>query len=167
MLGAVLDGHGLQGLVQLAWEEGGCPVAISLPGRALEASAPKAAPLAAAEPTLRVPIVAGGDPIGTVSIYGGLNGDGPEVDCREVANAAALAAVAELGGAEARDEGEHDLRASAIEDLREGSGGNVLPRVARLGRAPSSGGIVLAAEIPSSRPRGAVGLIETEWPGSL
>lgn len=167
MLGAVLDGQGLQGLAELAWEEGGCPVSIELPGSGLAASAPDPAIAATQTAAIEIPIVAGGDPIGTVRVYAGQNGDTPEVDCEEVGRAAALAAVAQLAVTEARDEVEHDLRASLLEDLRSGATGDILRRAARLGCSPTGGGIALVSEILSSKPRGAVGLIETEWPGAL
>lgn len=176
MLGAVLEGGGLQGLAQLAWEEAGCPIEISLPSRGLAALAPLSAEpagkrrseeVAVEEVAVEVPIFAGRVRVGAVRVFAGANGDRPEVDCEEVARAAALAAVAQLAVSEARDEVEHELRASLIEDLRAGASDDVLRRAGRLGCRPTDGGFVLAAEIRTSKPDGVIGLIETDWPGAL
>jgi DNA-binding PucR family transcriptional regulator len=70
---------------------------------------------------------------------------------------------------DARDEVEHDLRASLIEDLRSGrvEGGEVARRAARLGCDLERGAIAMVAEVRSQKPRGAAALIEAEWPGAL
>src|SRR3954468_13493187 len=169
LLGAVLDGEGLQGLTELAAVQAGGPVAIVLPARGLTVSSPVDVQVEGAVAEVEVPIVAGGERVGSVLVLASLNGAKPEVDREEVARAAALAALAELAVVDARDEVEHDLRASLIEDLRSGDvdGANATTRAARLGCELSRGAVGLAAEIESRKPRGAAALIEGEWPGSL
>src|SRR4051812_6505325 len=102
MLGAVLDGDGLQGVAELAAVEAGGPVAIMLPARGLEVRWPPEG-ANGAEPEVEVPILAGDERIGSVLVLASGNGV-PEVDREEVARAAALAAVAEVAVADARDE---------------------------------------------------------------
>jgi sugar diacid utilization regulator len=121
---------------------------------------------------IAVPVEAGADEIGAVLVMTP-NGTGPEgapaIDSEEVARAAAFAAVAELAVTEARDEVQHDVRASLIEDLRSGKveGVEVERRAARLGCELPRGALVLVAELRSQKPRGAAALIESEWPGAL
>lgn len=166
LLGAVLSGEGLQGVVELAAVEAGGPVAIVLPARGLTVSSPQGAMANGAAAEVEIPIVAGEDRIGSVLVLASANGK-PQVDREEIGRAAALAALAELAVVDARDEVEHDLRASLIEDLRVGKGDGAAPRAARLGSDLSRGGVAVAAEIRSQKPRGAAALIESEWPGSL
>jgi sugar diacid utilization regulator len=99
----------------------------------------------------------------------GVGPDTPLVDREEVARAAAFAAVAELAVTEARDEVEHEVRASLIEDLRAGDvdAAEVERRAARLGCELPGGALVLIAELRSQKPRGAAALVESEWPGAL
>jgi sugar diacid utilization regulator len=119
-----------------------------------------------------VPVQAGDDEVGAVVVMAP-NGTAPEgappIDSGEVVRAAAFAAVAELAVSEARDEVEHDVRASLIEDLRAGkvAGAEVERRAARLGCELPRGALVLVAELRSQKPRGAAALVESEWPGAL
>jgi PucR family transcriptional regulator, purine catabolism regulatory protein len=188
MLGAVLGGAGLEGVAELASLETGGPVAIVLPARGLSASSNGGVPAELARFVARrlqgedppdpdgldvaVPIRAGEDQIGAVLVMGS-NGsarsDVPPIDSEEVARAAAFAAVAELAVTEARDEVEHDVRASLVEDLRAGKveGAEVERRAARLGCELPNGGLVLIAELRSQKPHGAAALVESEWPGAL
>ena len=169
MLGAVLGGEGLQGVADLAAGEAGGPVAILLPARRLSAISPQGTEVNGARPDVEVPVLAGEHPVGSVAVFGNGGGAGPEVDREEVARTAALAAVAGLAVADARDEVEHDLRASLIEDLREApvETADTLRRAGRLGCDLADGAIALAAEIRSHRPRAAAALIEAEWPGAI
>ena len=171
MLDAVLGGEGLQGLADLAASEAGGPVAIELPARGLGARSPEGVDGRFAL-ELEVPVRAGESQIGAVKVFASSNGNGagaPAVDREEVARAAALAAIAEVAVAEARDEVEHDLRASLVEDLRAGvvDGPEVARRAARLGCDTARGALALVAEIQSRKPRGAAALVESEWPGSI
>jgi sugar diacid utilization regulator len=169
MLGAVFGGEGLEGVADLASLEAGGPVAIVLPARGLAARAPAGLDPDQEQVELEVPIVSGEERIGSVRMLRSENGSGPEIDREEVARAAALAVLAEVAMADARDEVEHDLRASLIEDLRAGEveAHEVTRRAARLGCELVRGAVALVAEIRSSKPRAAAALIETEWPGSL
>jgi sugar diacid utilization regulator len=188
MLGAVLGGEGLEGVAELASMETGGPVAIVLPARGLSASSSGTVAeelagyvvqrLAGAEAgppdgvEVAVPVRAGEDEIGAVLVMssnGAAPADSPPIDSEEVARAAAFAAVAELAVAEARDEVEHQVRASLIEDLRSGKveGADVERRAARLGCELPRGALVLVAELRSRKPRGAAALVESEWPGAL
>jgi sugar diacid utilization regulator len=188
MLGAVLGGEGLEGVAEIASLETGGPVAIVLPARGLSASSSGAVPKelvryvdrrlqgADADPpdgiVVAVPVQAGADEIGAVVVMAS-NGTAPQgappIDNEEVARAAAFAAVAELAVTEARDEVEHDVRASLVEDLRAGKveGAAVERRAARLGCELPRGALVLVAELRTQKPRGAAALVETEWPGAL
>jgi PucR C-terminal helix-turn-helix domain/GGDEF-like domain len=187
MLGAVLGGDGLEGVAELASLETGGPVAIVLPARGLSASS--AGPvteeqsdyvsrrLAGEEAELpagvevAVPVRAGEDEIGAVLVMSsnGAGPDAPPIDGEEVGRAAAFAAVAELAVTDARDEVEHQVRASLIEDLRAGKvdGADVSRRAARLGCELPQGALILVAELRSQMPRGAAALVETEWRGAL
>ena len=169
LLGAVLDGDGLAGVAELASIEVGGPVAITLPSRGLVVSHPEGAAADGAAVELEVPILAGEREIGSVQLLASANGAGPQVDGAEVARAAALAVLADVAVADARDEVEHELRASLIEDLRNGdvAGAEVARRAARLGSELPRGAVALVAEVQSSRPRGAAALVESEWPGAL
>jgi sugar diacid utilization regulator len=188
MLGAVLGGEGLGGVAELAFLETGGPVAIVLPARGLSASSSgtvaeelagyvvqrlagaEVGPPAGVE--VAVPVKAGEDEIGAVlmmSSNGAAPADSPPIDSEEVARAAAFAAVAELAVTEARDEVEHQVRASLIEDLRSGKveGAEVERRAARLGCELPRGALVMVAELRSQKPRGAAALVESEWAGAL
>lgn len=188
MLGAVLGGEGLQGLADMAAAEAGGPVAIVLPARGIalcspaEAGGPGLTDAVSSWLEARAngvpggsefaePVTVGDRPIGAVLALGGPNGAGPvpAVDPSEVLRAAAVATLAEVAVADARDEAEHELRASLLEDLRDGTvdPAEVARRAARLGCELSSGAIALIAEIETSRPRHAAALIEGDWPGSL
>ncbi len=191
LLGAVLGGDGLQGVADLAAAEAGGPVAIVLPARGIAVSAPPgrvSAELSAyvsrrvgggerAEPPapveVEVPVLVGERQIGAVVVLSAGNGSAPDrapaIDGDEVARAAAMAAITEVAVSDARDEVEHDLRASLIEDLRTGAvgGAAVARRADRLGCELVRGGLAMVNEIESAKPRGAAALIESEWPGAL
>ncbi len=187
MLSAVLGGDGLEGVAELASLESGGPVAIVLPARGLfAASAGEISEEQAAYVGKRlagervelpqgvqfaVPVQAGEDEIGVVLMMGGngASAETPAVDGEEVGRAAAFAAVAELAVSEARDEVEHQVRASLIEDLRAGKvdRADVSRRAARLGCELPGGALIIVSELRSQMPRGAAALIESEWPGAM
>src|SRR4051794_13547587 len=173
LIGAILAGEGLQGLAELTAAEAGGPVAIVLPARGLEVAAPEGLDLGHCQVEVEVPVRAGESEIGQVRMLVSTNGAAPNglpsIDREEVARAAALAAVTEVAMVDARDEVEHDLRASLIEDLRGGrvEGSDVARRAARLGCDLERGALVMVAEVKSRKPRGAAALIEAEWPGAL
>jgi sugar diacid utilization regulator len=189
MIEAVLDGEGLQGVAELAAAEAGGPVAIVLPPRALAARAPGGgelhglaeyakAPVADTEATapdritLERSIEAGGQRVGVVLL---LEDDSAEdeppvkVDREEVLRAAALAALAEVAVADAREQAERKMRGGLIEELRsrEIDAAEATSKAARLGCDLSRGAIALVAEIESASPSHATALVEAEYEGSL
>jgi sugar diacid utilization regulator len=189
MIEAVLDGEGLQGVAELAAAEAGGPVAIVLPPRGLAARAAgggelnglaeyakaRLADSEAAAPdrlALERSIEAGGQRVGVVLL---LEDDSDEdeppvkVDREEVLRAAALAALAEVAVADAREEAERKLRGGLIEELRslEIDAAEATSKAARLGCDLSRGAIALVAEIESASPSHATALVEAEYEGSL
>jgi sugar diacid utilization regulator len=188
MIEAVLDGEGLQGVAELAAAEAGGPVAIVLPPRGLAARAPGGGELnglaeyakarvtetAATAPdpiALERAIEAGGRVVGVVLLLGeGAAGDQPVlVDREEVLRAAALAALAEVAVADAREEAERRMRGGLIEELRshELSTADATGKAARLGCDLARGAIALVAEIRSASPSHASALVEAEYEGSI
>jgi hypothetical protein len=137
MIEAVLDGDGLQGVAELAAAEAGGPVAIVLPPRGLAARAPgggelnglaeyakaRVAETRATAPgpiALERSIEAGGQIVGVVLLLEEPPADAEQpvlVDREEVLRAAALAALAEVAVADARDEAERKMRGGLIEEL--------------------------------------------------
>jgi sugar diacid utilization regulator len=189
MIEAVLDGEGLQGVAELAAAEAGGPVAIVLPPRGLAARAPGGGKLnglaeyararvadaeaAAPDPiALERAIEAGGQPVGIVLLLGDESADREprvKVDREEVLRAAALAALAEVAVADAREEAERKLRGGLIEELRtrEIDTAEVTSKAARVGCDLARGAIALVAEIESASPSHATALVEAEYEGSL
>jgi sugar diacid utilization regulator len=188
MIEAVLDGEGLQGVADLAAAEAGGPVAILLPPRGLAARAPEAGEmngldeyarerLARTEAAAPYPVAiersieAGGQVVGLVLLLENPeNGTEPVlVDREEVLRAAALAALAEVAVADAREEAERKMRGSLIEELRsrELDTADATTKAARLGCDLARGAIALVAEISSASPSHATALIEAEYEGSL
>jgi sugar diacid utilization regulator len=188
MIEAVLDGEGLRGVAELAAAEAGGPVVIVLPARGLAARAPGEADLnglaeytrakvADANPAPPQPIAhetsieAGGEPVGLVLLLAQENEseEAALVDRDGVLRAAALATLAELAVADAREEAERRLRGSLIEELRtrEVETAEATSKAARLGCDLGRGAIALVAEITSSSPSHAIALVEGEYEGSL
>ena len=189
MIEAVLDGEGLQGVAELAATEAGGPVAIVLPPRCLAARAPGGGELnglaeyakarvADTRATAPDPIAmerlieAGGQVVGVVLLLDQGSGDGGQpvlVDREEVLRAAALAALAEVAVADAREEAERKLRGGLIEELREHEVETAVAtsKAVRLGCDLARGAIALVAGISSASPSHATALIEAEYEGSL
>jgi len=188
MIEAVLDGEGLRGVAELAAAEAGGPVAIVLPTRGLAARAPggadlnglaeyaraKVADASAAPPqpiAHEASIEAGGERVGLVLLLA--QDDQGEraapVDRDGVLRAAALATLAEVAVADAREEAERRLRGGLIEELRtrEVETAEVTSQANRLGCDLGRGAIALVAEITSSSPSHATALVEGEYEGSL
>jgi sugar diacid utilization regulator len=189
MIEAVLDGEGLRGVAELAAAEAGGPVAILLPPRGLAARSPgdgemnglaeyakariadseASAPAAVA---LERAIEAGGQIVGVVLLLESEPGNGEldlRVDREEVLRATALAALAEVAVADAREEVERKMRGGLIEELRarEIETAEVTNKSARLGCDLARGAIALVAEINSTSPSHATALVEAEYEGSL
>jgi sugar diacid utilization regulator len=189
MIEAVLDGQGLQGVAELAAAEAGGPVAIVLPPRGLAARAPwggelnglaeyakaRVADTAATTPdaiALERSIEAGGQTVGVVLLLDEPLPDGGEavlVDREEVLRAAALAALAEVAVADAREDAERKMRGGLIEELRdrEVETAEATSKAARLGCDLARGALALVAEIESASPSHASALVEAEYEGSL
>jgi sugar diacid utilization regulator len=188
MLAALLGGERLRGIAELAAEEAGGPVAIVLPARGLaDASAPDVAleelsdfaakrlrglgPKAPEQVELEHEVTAGERPIGYVLALRASSNDLPDlaVDREEILRTTALAALAEVAVAEARDEVADEVRGSLLEDLRAGrvEASETARRAARLGCDLSHGAVAVVAEVRSSRPRHAAALIATEHEGSI
>ena len=188
MIEAVLDGEGLRGVAELAAAEAGGPVAIVLPARGIAARAPGEADLnglaeytrarvADANPAPPQPIAheisieAGGEPVGLVLLLAQENQseEAALVDRDGVLRAAALATLAEVAVADAREEAERRLRGGLIEELRtrEVETAEATSKAARLGCDLGRGAIALVAEITSSSPSHATALVEGEYEGSL
>jgi sugar diacid utilization regulator len=187
MIEAVLDGEGLMGVAQLAAAEAGGPVAIVLPPRGLGARAPGGGELnglaeyakariadAEAAPPDRIvlerTIEAGGSTVGVVLLLESEDGDAPvPVDRDEILRAAALAALAEVAVADAREEAERKMRGGLIEELRSRQidAAEATGKAARLGCDLARGAIALVAVIESASPSHATALVEAEYEGSL
>jgi sugar diacid utilization regulator len=187
MLTALLAGEGLRGIAELAAEEAGAPIAIVLPARGLAAASAEDAPLddltreAAAlirgeegapdDDRLAMPVEAGGETIGyAIALPSSPNGlPALSVDREEVLRTAALAALAEVAVADARDEVTADVRGSLLEDLRarRADAEETMSRAARLGCDLSRGAIALVAQVSSARPGHAAALITGEHPGAI
>jgi sugar diacid utilization regulator len=190
MIEAVLDGEGLQGVAELAAAEAGGPVAIVLPPRGLAARAPgggelnglaeyararvaETATSAPAQVAFERSIEAGGQTVGVVLLLDSPFEDGEGqpvlVDRDEVLRAAALAALAEVAVADAREEAERRMRGGLIEELRshEVEAARATSKAARLGCDLARGAIALVAEIESASPSHATALVESEYDGSL
>jgi sugar diacid utilization regulator len=188
MIEAVLEGEGLQGVADLAAAEAGRPVAIVLPPSGLAAQAPgggelngiaeyakaRVADVDASRPdsiALERSIEAGGRTVGVVLLLEPESSSGEPVlvDGDEVLRAAALAALAEVAVADAREEAERRMRGGLIEELRsrEIDTAETTTKAARLGCDLARGAIALVAEIESASPSHATALVEAEYEGSL
>jgi sugar diacid utilization regulator len=91
------------------------------------------------------------------------------VDREEVLRTAALAALAEIAVADARDEVAADIRGTLLEDLRarRADPEETMRRAARLGCDLSRGAVALVAKLSSARPGHAAALITSEHPGAI
>ena len=188
MVNAILEGHGLRGVAELAAVEAGGPVAIVLPARGLAAASDDQVPLddlaAAVAERMRAtnggapgdfagaqPVVAGSETIGYVLALRRKGKGAPEVavDVGEVLRAAAMVAITEVAVIDARDELADEIRGTLLDDLREdrASPEEIVRRASRLGCDLSHGAIALVTEVHSSRPQHAAALIRGEHPGAI
>ena len=177
MVSAVLGGHGLERVAELAGQAAGAPVAIVVPrlGVAVGASGEvrgyvadrlrgRPAPTPA-EVAMEVPIASGDSVVGAILLLGDASHD-----AAEYLSLAAVASLTELAIADARDEVERNLRGSFLEDLRgrvEQDGPDVVRRAARLGCDLSKGAVALCAEIEGGRPRHVATSIGADHDGAL
>jgi sugar diacid utilization regulator len=191
MVDAVLGGDGLERVAALTAEAAGTPVAIVIPrlDQAVIAGPPhpvEAATLDAVRRYVadrlqdrpsRVPealvaetaIQSGDDAVGAVVLLRAA-GSEPHPDAAEFLHLAAVACLTEVAVQEARDEVEHNLRGSFLEDLRSRPDldpRDVVRRAARLGCDLGRGAVVLCAELTSERPRHVLATITGDEPGAL
>jgi PucR family transcriptional regulator, purine catabolism regulatory protein len=186
MVEAVLAGEGLRRVAALAAQTAGAPVAIVVPRLEVTVAAPEGVPeargLAGLERyvadrlrgrpaevpegvTLEVPVASGDERVGAVLLLG----PGTE-EAREFLHLAAVASLTEAAIADAREEVEHDLRGSFLEELRAGrdlDGRDVVRRAARLGCDLARGAVALCAELSTDRPRHVVATVAGDHPGAL
>ncbi len=193
MVDAVLAGDGLQRVAEIAAEAARGPVALVVPRLGVSiltpATAGPADELAAVEgyvgarlrdqpATVPAPIVAeatiatGDELLGAVVLLAPEAGDPAASDpcAAEFLHLAAVASLTEVAIAEAKEEVEHNLRGSLLEDLRVRSdldAAEIQRRAGRLGCDLSGGVVVLCAELSSERPRHVVATICGEYPGAL
>jgi PucR family transcriptional regulator, purine catabolism regulatory protein len=193
MLTALRGGEGLRGIAELAAEEAGGPVAIVLPARGLAAAssdeirldallsglsrgtdgrreaAGPAGPEAGIED--QAAIEADGEVIGWALALAAPRNGMPRVrvDREEILRTAALAALAEVAVADARDQVAADVRGSLLEDLRgrRADPDEIVVRAARLGCDLRQGAVALVTEVRSARPRHAAALIAGEHRGAI
>jgi len=179
MLAALLDGEGLQSVVELAAAEAGAPVAVVLPSRNLSAASDESVDL----DSLRAaggqrppgvahfePVRVGDEVIGEVFALQARNGvPRPSIDIAEVLRTAALAVVTEVAVLDARDELAGELRGSLLEDVRAQavSADEIVRRAARLGCDLTRGAVAFVAEIRSVLPRHAAALLTSEHEGAI
>lgn len=162
MVGAVLGGHGLERVAELAGQAAGAPVAIVVPRLGVAAGAAITSP---DDVVLEVPIVSGTSVVGAVLLLGEADDD-----AAEFLSLAAVASLTELAIADARDEVERNVRGSFLEVLRgrvEQDGPDVVRRAARLGCDLSRGAVGLCAEIEGGRPRHVATSIGADHQGAL
>jgi hypothetical protein len=192
MLSATMAGRGLQGIAELAFEPLGIPIAIVIPGMPI-ALAPRDALsedelsrltahvlswLPTAEPP-EPPNVVSYQPVQTADeVMGAVlaleAGDSKRSEQATlghgVLEVAAIAAVAEMAVAAARDEHGNEMRSSVIEQIRLDAS-LTADGVIRLGQQVgvdlSAGAIAICAEIATSRPRYALDVLRTNFPGVL
>jgi sugar diacid utilization regulator len=188
MLAALLAGEGLRGIAELAAEEAGGPIAIVLPTRGLAAASADDVGVreltefvrgrirgedtgSPAAVEVEMPIEAGGETIGFALALAAPTNGMPRVavDRDEILRTTALAALAEVAVADARDEVAADVRGSLLEDLRarRAEPAQTMSRAARLGCDLSRGAVALVAQVHSARPHHAAALITGEHQGAI
>jgi DNA-binding PucR family transcriptional regulator len=188
MLDAVLSGDGLQRVAELAARAAGAPVAIAVPRLGAAVAAPEAAADAVllgalgryvadrlrerpaevpAGVVAEEPVASGDERLGAVVM---LLGGRPDPRAREFLHLAAVASLTEVAIADAREEVEHNMRGSFLEELRSRRDldpREIVRRAARLGCDLARGAVVLCAELRTDRPRHVVATVAGEHPGAL
>jgi sugar diacid utilization regulator len=165
MVDAALSDAGIERIAQLACEQIGRPVEIAVPGRAPVLSPAAAEP--GQESLLTVPVDAGGEAIGTVSM---LPGPGPVPDdAAEILHLAAIATLTTLALEDAREQTADRLGAGLIDELRREKldAALVMRRATRLGCDLRRGAVVLVTAAGDRRPRQAAALITSEYKGAI
>jgi DNA-binding PucR family transcriptional regulator len=189
MVDAVLGGEGLPRVAELAARAARAPVAIVVPQLGAATGAPagsraqtrldaleryvadRAAGRPASVPAAcvaEVPIGSAGDAVGSVLMLDG--GEAASPEAAEFLHLAAVAALTEVAVEEAKDEVEHNLRASLMEELvgeAEVEVDDLLRRAGRLGCDLRHGAVALCAEVSSERPRHLAAMVADECPGAM
>jgi hypothetical protein len=183
MVDAVLAGAPLERVAELASIEIGYPVAIVLPKREATSVWPASAEAGDALERFRaarvdgrpvevprglelvVPIVSGGEVVGSVAALG--SGGTMPAETSAVLHLAALATVTAFALQDAR-EGEAPALVEVLAGIRSGAieGAEIGRQTGRLGCDLVRGAVVLVCD-PRSKPREAVSLIGSEYPGAL
>jgi sugar diacid utilization regulator len=161
MVDAALAGAGIKRIAELASAHVGRPVLVLVPEDGVSAEE------ARLEAELEVPIMSGGEPIGSVEMLGG---DAPAApDAAELLHIAALAAVTTLALEQAREHAAQQLGAGLIDELRHADldGSEIARRAARLGCDLVRGAVLLVTAAGTSRPRQAMAVITGEYPGAI
>jgi sugar diacid utilization regulator len=155
MVDAALTGAGLERVAELAAAQIGRPVVIV---------APPAEPPPDAE--IVVPITSGGETLGSVAMFPGE--ESPVAETYEILHLAAIASLTALALEEAREQAAARLGAGLIDELRSGDveGAEITRRAGRLGCDLVRGAVALVME-QGTRPRQAMALLATEYPGSI
>jgi sugar diacid utilization regulator len=190
MVDAVLGGEGLPRVAELAAGAAATPVAIVVPRLSLATCAPAGRAdgriLASIERYVtdkvdgrparvpdrcvaEVPIGSPDEPVGAVLMLEDGTGE-VSADAAESLHLAAVAALTEVAVEEAKDEVEHNLRASLMEELvgaQDVNEDDLVRRAGRLGCDLRHGGVALCAEVSSDRPRHLAAMVGDECPGAL
>ena len=161
MVDAALGGAGVERIAELASGKVGRGVVVLVPSRNIGPPEPPGGV------ELEVPIVSGGEAIGRVVMTAGDEPPSPEAD--ELLHLAALATVTMLALEEAREHAAARLGAGLLEELRNGEVDprEIVRRASRLGCDLARGAVVLACEVGTNRPRQAMALISSEYPGAI
>jgi sugar diacid utilization regulator len=188
MVGAALDGDGLEEIARVAAAAAGAPVMVVIPDligtvvatagipedslASLESWARERASGRPAvvrdELLLETPITLGERTVGVVGVVGAGETLAPHVHW--VLDVAAAAVATAVAIDEARLETEHAVRGSFLEQLRAGerlSRVEVMRRSARLGCDLSHGAVVMCVEVATNRPRLVATAIADEFPGAF
>ena len=161
MVDAALGDAGVERIAELASGKVGRGVVVLVPSRNIGPPEPPGGV------ELEVPIVSGGEAIGRVVMTAGDEPPSPEAD--ELLHLAALATVTMLALEEAREHAAARLGAGLLEELRNGEVDprEIVRRASRLGCDLARGAVVLACEVGTNRPRQAMALISSEYPGAI
>ena len=161
MVDAALGAAGVERIAELASGKVGRGVVVLVPSRNIGPPEPPGGV------ELEVPIVSGGEAIGRVVMTAGDEPPSPEAD--ELLHLAALATVTMLALEEAREHAAARLGAGLLEELRQGEVDprEIVRRASRLGCDLVRGAVVLACEVGTNRPRQAMALISSEYPGAI
>ena len=188
MMGAVLEGEGMERVAELAARAAGAPVAVMIPRlevalASLGARAcgdlasverwvaervrgrPAAVPV---DVVAEAPIRFKEEIVGVVVLL--RTETAPRLEACEFLRLAAAAALTGLAIEDAKEETEQNLRGSLLEELRSRSdlsGLEIVRRAARLNCDLSGGAVILCAELTVERPRLVVATIAAEHPGAL